>query len=738
MSTYSNQSQLPRLPIPKLEETLQRFPGRLAALQNSEQRKETKRIAEEFLNGEGPKLHELLVQYDDEGRKAGTIGSFVEEFWNDSYLAPPCSVVLNLNPFFLLEDGPDPDHDKSQIGRASSLLFASLKYASMLKTETLAPDEFRGSKLCMDQFKSLFGSCRIPCEDKDVVENDPFSSHVVVMKRNWMYYFQGLWPDGTVAVTQHDIRDILKAVEKDVQDFDEEKSAEHAIGVLTTMERRVWAKARRELSASSSHNHAALRIIDSALFVLVLDDFVPKNVDEAASNMLHGTYQLRENEKMKQYQVGTCCNRWYDKLQLIVCSDGTAGINFEHSSIDGHTALRFVSDVFAETVVCFAQSITKTIYGGDRVPSVLKAPVRRAAGVLGDDGKPLLDTRPKRIDVELPASTIDKIYYAETNHGDDLVSTETRALEFKKFGKNFITSHNMSPDSFVQMAILLAYYRLYGKVVCQYEPVLTKRFLHGRTEAMRSATPKAAAFCEAWCSRFTSSEQKIAALAAATSEHSSIVRECATGKGVERHLFALKCIAEKSGLPVPSFFKSEAWSTLNHTILSTSNCGNPSLRHFGFGPVVPDGFGIGYIIKDNALHFSIASRCRQTDRYRHTLRLFLHEVKAVLAPKMRIEVSSDLTKSKKVGVKAIQPDQVFYADGFDEYQDISRSPSVAPKRNVPNDEERRQSFMIANVKVRPSLAKEELESVGVAVSDEHLQRTYSNTAEDESEGSVRT
>ena len=363
-------------------------------------------------------------------------------------------------------------------------------------------------------------------------------------------------------------------------------------------------------------------------------------------------------------------------MQIIVCSDGTAGINFEHSSIDGHTALRFVSDVFAETVVCFAQSITKTIYGGDRVPSVLKAPVRRAASILGEDCKPVLDTRPKRIDIELPASIIDKICHAETSHGDDLVSTETRVLEFKKFGKTYITSNQMSPDSFVQMAILLAYYRLYGKVVCQYEPVLTKRFLHGRTEAMRSATPKAATFCEAWCSHFTTSEQKIAALIAAASEHSSLVKECASGKGGERHLFALKCISESKNLPLPYFFKSEPWTALNHTILSTSNCGNPSLRHFGFGPVVPDGFGIGYIIKDHALHFSISSRCRQTDRYRHTLRVFLHEVKAILAPKLKIEVLSDLRKSEKLGGKGIRTDQVFYADGFDEYHELSKSPPV--------------------------------------------------------------
>ena len=31
-------------------------------------------------------------------------------------------------------------------------------------------------------------------------------------------------------------------------------------------------------------------------------------------------------------QIGTCTNRWYDKLQIIVAANGTAGVNFEHSS----------------------------------------------------------------------------------------------------------------------------------------------------------------------------------------------------------------------------------------------------------------------------------------------------------------------------------------------------------------------------------------------------------------------
>lgn len=40
------------------------------------------------------------------------------------------------------------------------------------------------------------------------------------------------------------------------------------------------------------------------------------------------------------------------------------------------------------------------------------------------------------------------------------------------------------------MAYQAAYYSLYGKVESTYEPAMTKNFLHGRTEAIRSVTPE--------------------------------------------------------------------------------------------------------------------------------------------------------------------------------------------------------------------------------------------------------
>jgi carnitine O-acetyltransferase len=77
-----------------------------------------------------------------------------------------------------------------------------------------------------------------------------------------------------------------------------------------------------------------------------------------------------------------------------------------------------------------------------------------------------------------------------------MMQNETCVLEYTGFGKLFIVSHKMSPGAFVQMAMMIAYYRLYGKLVNTYEPVMTKNFYHGRTAACRSASLEAGKYCQ--------------------------------------------------------------------------------------------------------------------------------------------------------------------------------------------------------------------------------------------------
>lgn len=74
----------------------------------------------------------------------------------------------------------------------------------------------------------------------------------------------------------------------------------------------------------------------------------------------------------------------------------------------------------------------------------------------------LIDTAPKKLEWTLYPELRAGIRFAETRLSDLICQNDCQALEFKGYGKNFITSHGFSPDAFVQMAFQAAYYGLYG------------------------------------------------------------------------------------------------------------------------------------------------------------------------------------------------------------------------------------------------------------------------------------
>jgi len=95
--TFARQHELPRLPIPPLEDTCRRYLNALEGLQDAKEHERTRLAVEDFLKNEGPRWQERLKVYAEE--KA----SYIEEFWYESYLSHSDPVVLALNPFFVLE-----------------------------------------------------------------------------------------------------------------------------------------------------------------------------------------------------------------------------------------------------------------------------------------------------------------------------------------------------------------------------------------------------------------------------------------------------------------------------------------------------------------------------------------------------------------------------------------------------------------------------------------------------------
>lgn len=567
--------------------------------------------------------------------------------------------MLNLNPFFLLEDDPTPARS-NQVTRAASLVVSALSFVRAVRKEELPPDTLRGSPLCMYQFSRLFGTARIPTESGCHIGQDPSSKHIIVMCRGQFYWFDVLDENNDLIMTEKDVSLNLQVIVDDSEQTPIREAAKGAVGVLTTENRKIWSSLRDVLGRDEeSNNSECLHLVDSALFILCLDYTEPLTSAELCTNMLCGTNEIEQG-----VQVGTCTNRWYDKLQIIVCKNGSAGINFEHTGVDGHTVLRFASDLYTDTILRFAKSIN------GQSPSLWASnspdPSKRDPDSFGD-----VSTTPHKLEWDMTPELLTALRFAETRLADLIQQNEFQTLEFEHYGKSFMTAMGFSPDAFVQMAFQAAYYGLYGRMESVYEPAMTKTFYHGRTEAIRAVTPDSVKFVQTFWGD-NPAAKKLEALKRACEKHTAVTRDCAKAQGQDRHLFALMCVwqrgvdaqadessstddtstngrispsnSDKDGhrlspsrspprnqqLSMPAIFADAGWDKLNNTILSTSNCGNPSLRHFGFGPASGEGFGIGYIIKDGSVSICASSKHRQTKRYIDAIESYFLEVRKLL------------------------------------------------------------------------------------------------------------
>ncbi len=687
--TFAAQDKLPKLPIPDLEPSTKKYLDALKPLQSSREHDETRAAVRDFLEHEGQDLQDKLKKY------ASGKTSYIEQFWYDSYLNYDNPVVLNLNPFFLLEDDPTPARN-NQVTRAASLVISALCFVRAVRREELPPDNLRGTPLDMFQYSRMFGTARVPTDSGCIIGQDSDSKHVVVMCRGQFYWFDVLDMNNDLIMTEKDLALNLQVIVDDAEQTPIQDAGKGALGVLSTENRKIWSGLRDVLTREEGSNNAeCLNTVDSALFVVCLDYSEPIDISQLCGNMLCGT-----NEIAKGVQVGTCTNRWYDKLQIIVCKNGSAGINFEHTGVDGHTVLRFASDVYTDTILRFAKSIN------GQAPTLWATnspdPVKRDPESFGD-----VSTTPHKLEWDMLPELQIALRFAETRLADLINQNEFQILEFRGYGKNFITSMGVSPDAFVQMAFQAAYYGLYGRVENIYEPAMTKIFLHGRTEAVRSVTPESSEFVKTfWADN--PAQQKVDALKKAAQKHVSITKECSKGEGFDRHMYALYCVWQRkvneegaeaasstgfssngysspsdptdlgsakrqdnSNSPMrsrattdtsrspapplhqmPALFSDSGWERINNTILSTSNCGNPALRHFGFGPVSGDGFGIGYIIKEDSISICASSKHRQTKRYVDSIESYLNEIRRLLrATRQKDQAGAKTTRAREVDEK---------------------------------------------------------------------------------------
>uniref|UniRef100_A0A8D0DVT5 Carnitine O-palmitoyltransferase 2, mitochondrial n=1 Tax=Salvator merianae TaxID=96440 RepID=A0A8D0DVT5_SALMN len=586
--TMHYQKSLPRLPIPKLEDTVRRYLNAQKPLLNEDQFRKTEQLAVDFENGVGRELHEQLIAQDKQNKHT----SYISAPWFDMYLQARESVVLNFNPFMAFTPDPKAEYN-NQLIRATNMTVSALRFLKTLRAGLLEPEVFHlnpsksdtqafkkfirwvpsslswfgaymmnAYPLDMSQYFRLFNSTRLPKLHKDELFTDESKRHLLVLRNGNFYTFDVIDRDGNI-VKPSEIQAHLKYILSD-----KSQVPEFPLAYLTSENRDTWALLRQKLLDNG--NKDALEKVDSAIFCLCLDDFPIKDPNHLSHTMLHGD--------------GT--NRWYDKcFNLILAQDGTAAVHFEHSWGDGVAVLRFQNEVFK-----------------DSTQSPVVSPQSQPAPV--DSG-----TAVQKLDFKLDNAIKEGIKNAKQNFDATMDTLTLDVLQFERGGKEVLKKQKLSPDAIAQLAFQMAFLRQYGQTVATYESCSTAAFRHGRTETIRPASIYTKKCSEAFIRN--SSKHSVAELRGMIEEcskyHGQLTKEAAMGQGFDRHLFGLRTLAQSRGTPLPDFYQDRAYARINYNILSTSTLSSLAVQMGGFGPVVPDGFGVAYGIHDNWIGCNVSA-----------------------------------------------------------------------------------------------------------------------------------
>ena len=136
--THVFQSSLPRLPIPKLEQSCQRYLASQKPLLSPEEYSVTDKYVQSFLKGQGPQWQKKLMALN----KANKHTSYISGPWTDMYLKDRRPVAFTHNPGLALADDPRPNFTNDTPMRVANMLTSSLRFFKSMQSELLYPDAY--------------------------------------------------------------------------------------------------------------------------------------------------------------------------------------------------------------------------------------------------------------------------------------------------------------------------------------------------------------------------------------------------------------------------------------------------------------------------------------------------------------------------------------------------------------------------------------------------------------------
>ncbi|CCD26938.1 carnitine O-acetyltransferase YAT2 NDAI_0J00460 [Naumovozyma dairenensis CBS 421] len=700
--TFQYENSLPNLPLPELDATLESLKKSLEPLYYADgyykhpldpiQIEQLTSSLNAFVSSDAAsKLQSKLKSYYE--NNDCYLDKLHLDINNHTSTTEINDDILPRNPFLVLADDAIPDI--SQADRSAVLVHSALRFISALKQNVLSPDfnSRNGNPLSMAPYNNLFGTTRCPVfqqgevenfdlnkpytasdleeeeeeeeddddddkesssDDNDAKpslskssnsttetegeedENDIFSRHGITIERDTESKHILIISKGQyyiVTVLDHENKNIYstKQLTKLFNHilFDSHESYSFkkstALGSLTSHSFRNWKYARKRLQKRYPQE---LALIDSALFVLVLDESVAVKDEDDNKRLFYGTSIINE----RGHQVGSCVSRWYDKLQLVVTADSKAAIIWDSFTCDGSVVLRFISETYTESVLRLAREVN----AGDPQFSLWSALKSSEVAMEASKFDPINIVQ--KIDWSFSNILNTHVHLSETKLAD-LISKYDIVHSSIPIGRRSAQRLGIKPDSMVQIALQVAHYALYGKMVFGFEPISTRAFKNSRSTFVNIQNQDLLELCQMFISTSTDNQTKLEKFIQTCQKHNENIKLAKKGHTFEKHFNALKYLykfhnhfgiefTEEDKKLANDVFENPLIAPFSQPELIIANCGNAATITFGITPAVPQGFGVGYIIKDDQCDLTITSQFRQGKRLIYMLRYVLNEFKS--------------------------------------------------------------------------------------------------------------
>uniref|UniRef100_A0A1B0CRW5 Choline/carnitine acyltransferase domain-containing protein n=2 Tax=Lutzomyia longipalpis TaxID=7200 RepID=A0A1B0CRW5_LUTLO len=449
-------------------------------------------------------------------------------------LLPFCGMI---HPFNLQSAGIPETHEMS-LKTTAWMFYHIMEFWKLLRQERIKSGSTSSAPLTSFLHRRLYNSCRLPGETMDTVwsafktyKEGSCPSHSIVLCRGRIFMFDCVDEEGEI-LTPLEFFALFTAIREEVARDGGEPGA--GVAVLTSDNRTNWAINRKKLMELTENNRKVLELIESAVAAINLDDQQPSDYTEVVADIMGGDLE----------------QRWADKsLNYVSFANGKIGCAGEHTCFDGTIAVH-LSAFLLESLSSGVEPNWSNVQ-----------PLRKS---------------PVELIFDLDDNLRTEITRMKSTARQHKLACGVDYSHFMDFGKEAIKPCKIHPDAFIQLALLLTYHRLHGEFAPTYETALMRNYYKGRTETVRSCSEDAVKWIKCMVDAEVSIPTKAKLFRIAAKRQTQLMNDARSGRGIDRHLFALWCIAYENGFEIPKLYDDPLYSRSGgggNFILSTSTLG---------------------------------------------------------------------------------------------------------------------------------------------------------------------